>query len=89
MMCVQGPFFTFEDSLLTVTGGAGMFREAKGVIHLHNITPFKLFYTFHLRGIPELPRHLTAKVVEPNEYVQPCTEAALCKTGFTLPNYTD
>ncbi|KAG0585115.1 hypothetical protein KC19_3G259600 [Ceratodon purpureus] len=85
----QGPFSSFEDTLLTITGGAGLFREAKGVIHLHNITPFKLFYTFHVRGVPELPKILTASPVEPNEFVQPCREAAACKAGFTLPNYTD
>lgn len=85
----QGPFSTFEDTLLTITGGAGLFREAKGVVHLHNITPFKLFYTFHVRGVPELPSLLTAAPVEPTEYVQPCREAVTCKPGFALPNYTD
>lgn len=87
--CVQGPFSTFDDTLLTITGGAGLFREARGVIHLHNITPFKLFYTFHVRGVPELPRILTSKPVEPNEHVQPRREAVACKPGFALPNYTD
>lgn len=85
----QGPFSTFDDTLLTITGGAGLFREARGVIHLHNITPFKLFYTFHVRGVPELPRILTSKPVEPNEHVQPRREAVACKPGFALPNYTD
>lgn len=89
LMFMQGPFSSFEDTLLTITGGAGLFREAKGVIHLHNITPFKLFYTFHVRGVPELPKILTASPVEPNEFVHPCREAAACKAGFTLPNYTD
>lgn len=88
-MFLQGPFSTFEDSLLTITGGSGLFREAKGVVHLHNITPFKLFYTFHVRGVPELPKILTSTPVEPNEYVQPCKEAVACKPGFALPNYTD
>lgn len=81
----QGPFSTFEDTLLTITGGAGLFREAKGVVHLHNITPFKLFYTFHVRGVPELPSLLTSTPVEPCEYVQPCREAVSCKPGFALP----
>jgi len=85
----QGPFTTFEDTLLTITGGAGLFREAKGVVHLHNITPFKLFYTFHVRGVAELPSVLTSTPVEPSESVQPCVEAAACKPGFALPNYTD
>jgi len=85
----QGPFSTFEDTLLTITGGVGLFREAKGVVHLHNITPFKLFYTFHVRGVPELPSILTSTPVAPGEYVQPCREAVACKPGFTLPNYTD
>jgi allene oxide cyclase len=85
----QGPFVTFEDTLLTITGGAGLFREAKGVVHLHNITPFKLFYTFHVRGVPELPSILTSTPVEPSEDVQPCREAVSCQPGFALPNYTD
>lgn len=85
----QGPFSTFEDTLLTITGGAGLFREAKGVIHLHNITPFKLFYTFHVRGVPELPSVLTSTPVEPSENAEPRTEARLCQPGFALPNYSD
>ena len=88
MVFLQGPFITFEDTLLTITGGAGLFREAKGVVHLHNITPFKLFYTFHVRGVPELPKILTAAPVEPNDNVQPCSDAVLCKPGYALPNYT-
>lgn len=86
---VQGPFITFEDTLLTVTGGAGLFREARGVCRLHNLSPFKLFYTFQLKGIPEIPRHLTAKVVEPSVDVKPIQEAANCEPGYVLPHYSD
>jgi allene oxide cyclase len=86
---VQGPFITFQDTLLTVTGGAGLFREAKGVVHLHNITPYKLLYTFYLKHIPEIPQCLTAQVVEPNEDVKPVPNAVACKPGSTLPNYTE
>ncbi|KAH9573839.1 hypothetical protein CY35_01G022900 [Sphagnum magellanicum] len=86
---VQGPFITFEDTLLTVTGGAGLFREARGVCRLHNLSPLKLFYTFQLKGIPEIPRHLTAKVVPPSVDVKPIPEAANCEPGYVLPHYSD
>lgn len=89
-LSAQGQFCTFEDTLLTITGGAGLFREARGVIHLHNLTPVKIFYEFHVRGIPELPSVLTSSSpVPPSQHVQPCREAAMCKPGFTLPNYSD
>jgi allene oxide cyclase len=86
---LQGPFITFEDTLLTVTGGAGLFREARGVCRLHNLSPLKLFYTFQLKGIPEIPRHLTAKVVEPSVDVKPIQEAANCEPGYVIPHYSD
>lgn len=84
----QGPFVNFQDTLMGVTGGTGFFAEARGVIRLHNLTPFKFFYTFYLRGVPELPKQLSGEIVIPNIEVTSHPEAAACKPGYTLPNYT-
>ena len=49
---VQGPYLTYEESYLAVTGGSGAFEGAYGQVKLHQIVfPFKIFYTFYLRGI--------------------------------------
>lgn len=85
---LQGPFVNFQDTLMSVTGGTGFFAEARGVIRLHNLTPFKFFYTFHLRGVPELPKLLSGEIVNPTIEVTSHPDAAACKPGYTLPNYT-
>ncbi|KAG0459651.1 hypothetical protein HPP92_022779 [Vanilla planifolia] len=54
---VQGQYLTYEDSYLAVTGGTGIFEGVYGQVRLHQIVfPFKLYYTFYLKGIPDLPR---------------------------------
>lgn len=87
--CMQGPFVNYQDTLMSITGGVGFFREARGVVRLHNISPFKFFYTFTLTGIPELPKHLTASVVPPSESAAAISEAVACDPLFTLPNFTN
>ncbi|KAH9535464.1 hypothetical protein CY35_17G054600 [Sphagnum magellanicum] len=83
----QGPFANYQDTLMSITGaGVGFFREARGVVRLHNICLFKFFYTFTLTGIPELPRHPTASVVRPTESAAAIPEAVACHSLFTLPN---
>jgi allene oxide cyclase len=83
---MQGPFANYQDTLMSITGGVGFFREARGVVRLHNICLFKFFYTFTLTGIPELPRHVTALVVPPTESAAAIPEAVACHSLFTLPN---
>ncbi|KAH9535461.1 hypothetical protein CY35_17G054400 [Sphagnum magellanicum] len=85
----QGPFVNYQDTLMSITGGVGFFREARGVVRLHNISPFKFFYTFTLTGIPELPKHLTASVVPPSESAAAIAEAVACDPLFTLPNFSN
>ncbi len=87
--CMQGPFVNYQDTLMSITGGVGFFREARGVVRLHNISPFKFFYTFTLTGIPELPKHLTASVVPPSESAAAISEAVACDPLFTLPNFSN
>ncbi len=87
--CMQGPFVNYQDTLMSITGGVGFFREARGVVRLHNISPFKFFYTFTLTGIPELPKHLTASVVSPSESAAAIPEAVACDPLFTLPNFSN
>ncbi|CAM6014953.1 unnamed protein product [Sphagnum balticum] len=84
----QGPFVNYQDTLMTITGGVGFFREARGVVRLHNISPFKFFYTFTLTGIPQLPKHLTAEVVPPSEDAAAVPEAVACDPRFTLRNFS-
>ncbi|MGJ2479309.1 allene oxide cyclase family protein, partial [Salmonella enterica subsp. enterica serovar Paratyphi A] len=44
-IAVQGPYLTYEDTYLAITGGSGIFEGVYGQIKLHQIIfPFKLFY---------------------------------------------
>jgi allene oxide cyclase len=88
-ICGMGPFINFQDTLMGITGGSGFFAEAKGVVRLHPITPFKFMYTFTISGIPELPKFLTAPLVPPHFGVESSSDARQCKPGHTMPNYTD
>ncbi len=72
-----------------ITGGSGFFAEAKGVVRLHPVTPFKFMYTFTISGIPELPKFLTAPLVPPHFGVESDPNARACKPSNSLPNYTD
>ncbi|KAJ1435458.1 Allene oxide cyclase [Sesbania bispinosa] len=71
-IAVQGPYLTYEDTFLMVTGGSGIFEGARGQVKLNQLVyPFKIFYTFYLKGIKGLPQELLGKAVEPNPAVEP------------------
>lgn len=85
----QGSYLTYEDTYLAVTGGSGIFEGAYGQIKLHQIVlPFKLFYTFYLKGIKDLPEELVVKPAEPHPGVEPCPEAKACEPVATIANFT-
>ncbi|XP_057787150.1 allene oxide cyclase, chloroplastic-like [Salvia miltiorrhiza] len=89
-IAVQGPYLTYQDTELAVTGGSGVFEGVYGHVKLHQIIfPFKLFYTFHLKGIPDLPPELLAQPVPPALHVEPTPAAKTCEPGATLPNFTN
>ncbi|KAI3462520.1 hypothetical protein Pfo_019183 [Paulownia fortunei] len=89
-IAVQGPYLTYEDTYLAVTGGSGIFEGVYGQAKLHQIVfPFKLFYTFYLKGIPDLPAELLGEPVAPSPAVEPTAAAKACEPGATLPNFTD
>ncbi|KAB2630121.1 allene oxide cyclase 1 [Pyrus ussuriensis x Pyrus communis] len=49
---VQGSYLTYEDTYLSVKGGSGIFEGVYGQVKLQQLVyPFKLFYTFYLKGI--------------------------------------
>lgn len=85
-MTVQGQYLTYQDTYLAVTGGSGIFEGVSGQVKLQQlIFPFKLFYTFYLKGIPELPQELLGAAVPPTPAVEP---TAAAKEGATIANYT-
>ncbi|KAK6125468.1 hypothetical protein DH2020_040801 [Rehmannia glutinosa] len=89
-IAVQGPYLTYEDTYLAVTGGSGIFEGVYGQVKLHQIVfPFKLFYTFYLKGIPDLPAELLGEPVAPSPAVEPTAAAKACEAGATLPNFTN
>lgn len=89
-IAVQGPYLTYEDTYLAVTGGSGVFEGVYGQVKLQQIIfPFKLFYTFYLKGIPDLPAELLVQPVAPAVEVEPTPAAKNCEAGATLPNFTN
>ncbi|KAL6143723.1 hypothetical protein ACLB2K_054418 [Fragaria x ananassa] len=88
---VQGPYLTYEDTSLAVTGGSGIFEGVYGHVKLHQIVfPFKILYTFYLKGIEDLPEELTAgKLVEPSPSVQPSPAAKACEPQATVSDFTN
>ncbi|XP_073065374.1 allene oxide cyclase, chloroplastic-like isoform X1 [Primulina eburnea] len=89
-IAVQGPYLTYEDSYLAVTGGSGVFEGVYGQVKLQQLVyPFKLFYTFYLKGIPDLPAELMGEAVPPSPEVEPTASAKACEPGFTLANFCD
>ena len=76
---------TYEDTYLAVTGGSGIFEGAYGQVKLRQLVfPFKLFYTFYLKGLKnDLPEELAGKPVEPT----PAAKAA--EPHATIANYSD
>ncbi|XP_030526311.1 allene oxide cyclase, chloroplastic-like [Rhodamnia argentea] len=89
-IAVQGPYLTYEDTFLAVTGGSGIFEGATGQVKLQQlIFPYKLFYTFYLKGIKDLPAELLGKPVEPSPSVEPSPTAKACEPHATIANFTD
>lgn len=89
-IAVQGPYLTYEDTYLAVTGGSGIFEGVSGQVKLQQlIFPFKLFYTFYLKGIPDLPSELICVPVPPSPSVEPTTAAKACEPGATISNFTN
>jgi len=87
---VQGPYLTYEESYLAVTGGSGVFEGVYGQVKLNQIVfPFKIFYTFYLRGIPDLPRDLLCTPVPPSPTVEPTPAARAAEPHASLDNYTN
>lgn len=89
-LSVQGSYLTYEESYLAVTGGSGIFEGAYGQVKLQQLVfPFKLFYTFYLKGIGELPAELLGKAVPPSPAVEPSPAAKACEPHATIANFTD
>ncbi|CAH8389065.1 unnamed protein product [Eruca vesicaria subsp. sativa] len=88
---VQGPYLTYEDTFLAITGGSGVFEGAYGQVKLRQLVyPTKLFYTFYLKGVAgDLPVELTGKHVEPSKDVKPAVEAQAAQPGATILNFTE
>lgn len=87
---VQGSYLTYKDTCLAVTGGSGIFEGVSGQVKLKQLVfPFKLFYTFYLKGIKDLPGELMGKPVRPSPFVHPSPMAKACKPGATVANFTD
>ncbi|GJN12723.1 hypothetical protein PR202_ga31029 [Eleusine coracana subsp. coracana] len=87
---VQGPYLTYEESYLAVTGGSGVFEGAYGQVKLHQIVfPFKIFYTFYLKGIPDLPKDLLCTPVPPSPTVEPTPAAKAAEPHACLKNFTN
>ncbi|KAJ9163377.1 hypothetical protein P3X46_023053 [Hevea brasiliensis] len=87
---VQGAYLTYEDTYLAVTGGSGIFEGVYGQVKLKQIVfPFKLFYTFYLKGIPDLPAELLGKPVTPSPTVEPAPAAKATLSSGTIPHFTN
>ncbi|XP_010502459.1 PREDICTED: allene oxide cyclase 3, chloroplastic isoform X2 [Camelina sativa] len=90
-LSVQGPYLTYEDTFLAVTGGSGIFEGAYGQVKLQQLVyPTKLFYTFYLKGIAnDLPLELTGTAVTPSKDVKSSPEAKATEPGATISNFTN
>ncbi|KAK9700162.1 hypothetical protein RND81_08G220800 [Saponaria officinalis] len=90
-IAIQGPYLTYEDSFLAVTGGSGIFEGVYGQVKLRQIVyPFKIFYTFYLKGLKgDLPDVFLGKPVEPTPDVEPSPAAKATLPEGVIPNFTD
>ncbi|XP_075665306.1 allene oxide cyclase, chloroplastic-like [Castanea sativa] len=88
---VQGPYLTYEDTFLAVTGGSRIFEGVYGQVKPHQIVfPFKLFYTFYLKDIGDLySQELLGKPVEPTPAIEPSPAANACDPQATIDNFTN
>jgi allene oxide cyclase len=88
-MSVQGAYLTYEDTYLAVTGGSGIFEGVYGQVKLQQLVfPFKLFYTFYLKGIPDLPAELLGQPVTPSPSVEPAPAAKATEPRGIIQNFT-
>ncbi|RYR74524.1 hypothetical protein HN873_004395 [Arachis hypogaea] len=91
-IAVQGPYLTYEDTYLAVTGGSGIFEGVSGQVKLHQIVyPFKIFvhFNFYLKGIKDLPKELIVETIEPNPSVQASDAAKNLEPHATVSRFTD
>ncbi|MBA0736238.1 hypothetical protein Gogos_009806 [Gossypium gossypioides] len=89
-IAVQGPYLTYQDTFLAIKGGSGIFEGVTGQVKLHQIVfPFKIFYTFYLKGIGELPEELLCKPVEPHPAVEAFPAAKACEPHAAIANFTN
>ncbi|KAK7364730.1 hypothetical protein VNO80_13471 [Phaseolus coccineus] len=87
---VQGSYLTYENTYLAVTGGSGIFEGVYGQVKLHQLVfPFKLFYTFYLKGIKDLPQELLSKPVDPSPDVEPSQAAKACEPDAVISGFTN
>ncbi|KAF6143785.1 hypothetical protein GIB67_016706 [Kingdonia uniflora] len=88
---VQGPYLTYAESFLAITGGSGIFEGAYGQVRLQQLVfPFKLFYTFYLKGLKyDLPKELSGTPVPPSKSVEPSPAAKAAEPGATIANFTN
>ncbi|ESR50972.1 Allene oxide cyclase 3 [Citrus sinensis] len=87
---VQGAYLTYEDTYLAVTGGSGIFEGVYGQVKLHQIVfPYKLFYTFYLKGVADLPQELLVKPVEPSPTVEAAPAAKATEPHAAISNFTN
>ncbi|KAL3830996.1 hypothetical protein ACJIZ3_019798 [Penstemon smallii] len=87
---VQGSYLTYEDTYLAVTGGSGVFEGVYGTVKLKQIVfPIKLFYTFYLKGIKDLPKELVVTPVAPSPSVEPSLAAKAAEPQATVSNFTN
>ncbi|CAA7049821.1 unnamed protein product [Microthlaspi erraticum] len=90
-LSVQGPYLTYEDSFLAITGGTGIFEGAYGQVKLQQLVyPTKLFYTFYLKGLSgDFPAELTGTPVTPSKDVAPAPEAKALEPSGVIRNFTN
>ena len=89
-IAVQGMYLTHETTYLAVTGGTGIFTGVRGKVKLLPVIfPFKLFYTFYLQGISDLPEELLGTPVPPSAEVVPTPAAVKCEPHATIKNFTN
>ena len=87
---VQGSYLTSQDTYLAVTGGTGIFEGVYGQVKLHQIEfPYKLFYTFYLKGIKDLPHEFLVKPIEPNPALEPSLDAKDCEPRVVIAGFTN
>ncbi|GAU14108.1 hypothetical protein TSUD_169330 [Trifolium subterraneum] len=90
-LAIQGPYLTYpEDTYLAVTGGSGIFEGVKGQVKLHQIIfPFKIFYTFYLKGIKDLPQELLGVPVEPTPAVEASPAAKALEPHAVIAGFSN